>query len=96
VARVEWSESAVASLDRLILTHSLPADTRPRVRRSVRHLTRFPRIGPPIPTSGDEEIRFLLGPWRWLIIVYLYIEVEDRVVIVSVEDGRTSAATLTR
>jgi hypothetical protein len=82
----------VRSLDRLIETHSLPAHTRGRVKSSLRPLQRFPRLGAAIGVR-DDEIRFLLGPWRWMIIVYAYFDGDDRVVIVSVEDGRTSTAT---
>jgi hypothetical protein len=42
VAEVRLSTVALEDLDRLILTHSLPADTRARVKRS---LGRFPRLG---------------------------------------------------
>jgi plasmid stabilization system protein ParE len=92
VARVEWSEQAVRSLDRLIETHSLPADTRARLMRSVRPLERFPLLGPAVHARG-HELRFIVGPWRWMIVVYAHFEGEDRVVIVSVEDGRSSTAT---
>jgi hypothetical protein len=30
------------------------------------------------------------GPWRWLVTVYDHYEDEDRVVIVTVQDGRSS------
>jgi hypothetical protein len=33
--------------------------------------------------------RFLLGPWRWMILVYVYFEAEDRVVVVTIQDGRS-------
>jgi hypothetical protein len=36
--------------------------------------------------------RFLLGPWRWMIVIYAYFEDEDRVVAVAVEDGRSPTA----
>ena len=92
MARVEWSDQAVRSLDRLIQSHSLPADTRERLKRSVRPLERFPLLGPVVGARGPE-LRFLLGPWRWMIVVYAYFEDEDRVVILSVEDGRSATAT---
>lgn len=38
-------------------------------------------------------MRFLLGPWRWMLIVYEYIELDDRVVVVTIQDARTSSAT---
>ena len=95
MARVELALAAVEDLDRLIRTHSLPADTRARVARSLRSLERFPLIGPEF--SGRwEGMRFLLGPWRWMILVYVLIEPEDRVVVLTVQDARSpTAATIT-
>jgi plasmid stabilization system protein ParE len=92
MARVQWSEQAARDVERLIRTHSLPADTKDRVKRSVRPLHRFPLLGPEIGARG-RTLRFLLGPWRWMIVVYVYFDDEDRVVVVAVEDGRTSTAT---
>jgi hypothetical protein len=96
VARVELAVAAVEDLDSLIRTHSLPADTRARVARSLRALERFPLMGPAL--SGRwEGFRFVLGPWRWMLLVYVFIEPEDRVVVVTVQDARSStAATVTR
>jgi hypothetical protein len=88
VARVEVSAAARADLEQLIVTHSLPADTRERVGRSLRHLERFPLLGPALEGRW-EGFRFLLGPWRWLILVYAYLEDEDRVVVVTIQDGRS-------
>jgi hypothetical protein len=97
VARVEWAESAVAALDQLILSHSLPGDTRERVRASLRALERFPRLGPEIDKLADDtELRFVIGPWPWLVVVYLYDEADDRVVVVSPEDGRAATSTIAR
>jgi len=45
VARVELTATAVASLERLIVTHSLPSDTRTRVATSIEPLERFPELG---------------------------------------------------
>jgi hypothetical protein len=94
VARVELAAAAVEDLDGLIRTHSLPADTRARVARSLRPLERFPLIGPAL--SGRwEGFRFVLGPWRWMVLVYVFIEAEDRVVVVTVQDARSSTAATT-
>ncbi|MCA1689505.1 MAG: hypothetical protein LC720_03400 [Actinobacteria bacterium] len=91
---MELAAAAVEDLDALILTHSLPADTRARVGRSLRPLERFPLMGPAL--SGRwEELRFLLGPWRWLLLVYVLIEPEDRVVVVTIQDARSSSAPTT-
>lgn len=91
MARVELAVAAVEDLDNLIRTHSLPADTRARVARSLRSLERFPNIGPGL-AGRWEGFRFILGPWRWMILVYVVIEAEDRVVIVTIQDGRSSTA----
>ena len=91
MARVELAEAAAEDLDRLIRTHSLPADTKDRVKRSLRPLETFPYIGPPL-TGRWEGFRFLLGPWRWMLIVYEYLEREERVVVVTIQDGRSSQA----
>jgi hypothetical protein len=91
VARVVVAPAAVEDLDRLIRSHSLPADTRDRVRRSLRPLERHPLLGAALGGRW-EGFRFLLGPWRWMIVVYVVDEVDDRVAIVTFQDGRTSTA----
>lgn len=97
MARVEWAESAGSTLDQLILSHSLPSDTRVRIRASLQPLARFPRLGPEIARPGSgEELRFVIGPWPWLVLVYLYDERDDRVIVVSVEDGRAATSAIAR
>ena len=94
MATVELARAAVEDLDALIRTHSLPPDTRARVTRSLRPLERFPLMGPAL--SGRwHGFRFLLGPWRWLVCVYVYVEAEDRVVVVTIQDARFAAAART-
>jgi plasmid stabilization system protein ParE len=83
--------AAVEDLETLIRTHSLPPDTRERVVRTLRPLASFPNIGPPLAGHWDG-FRFVLGPWRWLILVYIYVEEDDRVVVVTIQDGRSSGA----
>jgi hypothetical protein len=91
VARVEIAAAAADDLDRLILSHSLPRNTKARVARSLRPLERFPLLGPPL--SGRwEDFRFVLGPWRWILLVYAYFEDKGRAVVVTVQDGRSSTA----
>jgi plasmid stabilization system protein ParE len=88
LAQVRLSVDAVKDLDRMILTHSLPADTRDRVRRSLRVLEQFPRIGRQLEGRWTP-LRFILGPWRWLLILYSY---EDLVLVVAFQDAQSSAA----
>jgi hypothetical protein len=89
VARVELAKGAVEDLDRLIRSHSLPSDTRERLKRSLRPLQRFPLLGPALEGRWTG-FRFVLGPWRWMVVVYVYLEPEDRVAIVTIQDSRSS------
>jgi hypothetical protein len=91
VASVELAAAAIEDLDRLIRTHSLPASTRARIATSLRALERFPLMGPEL-AGRWEGLRFLLGPWRWMLLVYVFIEAEDRVVVVTIQDARSSTA----
>jgi hypothetical protein len=89
--RVELAASAVEDLRTLIRTHSLPPDAPARVVRSLRSLERFPLLGPALGGRW-EGFRFLLGPWRWMVLVYVVLEREDRVVVVTIQDARSSTA----
>jgi len=91
MAGVELTAAAVAELRNLIATLSLPAETAERVRRSLQPLERFPRIGPEL-TGRWAGLRFVLGPWRWMLLVYVFLEDEDRVVVVAIQDARSASA----
>lgn len=91
MTQVEIAAGAREDLERLISSHSLPSDTRERVRSSIRHLEQFPLLGPALGGRW-EGFRFLLGPWRWLILVYVYLEADDRVVVVTIQDGRSGVS----
>jgi plasmid stabilization system protein ParE len=94
VARVLVAPAAAADLAQMIASHSLPADTAARVRRSIEPLSRFPLLGAPL-AGRWYEYRFILGPWRWMLIVYAYDTDTDVVAIVTIQDGRTSNAVTT-
>lgn len=89
--QVELSQQAVDNLDRLILTHSLPEDTRRRVRTVLTPLTTFPELGRKLEGRWSQH-RVLLGPWRWMLLVYRHDPENDRVVVVTIQDARSSAA----
>jgi plasmid stabilization system protein ParE len=91
VSRVLIAPEAAADLTRLITTHSLPADTRSRVRRSIEPLARFPLLGASLEGRW-RDFRFILGPWRWMLIVYAYDDEADLVAVVTIQDGRSSNA----
>jgi hypothetical protein len=55
----------------------------------LHHLATFPLLGAELHGRWSD-FRFILGPWRWMIFVYVYLQQEDRVVIVTIQDGRSS------
>lgn len=92
---IEVTRQARDELWGLIESRQLPADTRDRVARSLLTLEEFPRAGKQL--SGVwRDCRALVGPWGWLIVVYIYIESEGRVVVIAFHDARTSDAAIAR
>lgn len=95
MATIEVTRLARDELRELIELRSLPGDTRDRVSRSLLTLEEFPRAGKQL--SGVwRDCRALIGPWGWLIVVYMYFETEDRVVVIAFHDARTSDAAIAR
>jgi hypothetical protein len=94
VARVLVAPAAADDLARMIATHSLPADTPAHVRRSIEPLGQLPLLGA-LLIGRWRDYRFILGPWRWMVIVYAYDAGTDIVAILTIQDGHTSAATTT-
>ena len=92
---VEVTRQARDELRELIEPRHLPADTRDRAARSLVTLEVFPRAGKQL--SGVwRDCRALIGPWAWLIVVYMYVEAEDHVVVIAFHDARTSDAAIAR
>jgi plasmid stabilization system protein ParE len=95
MTQVVVTETAAQSLEGLIDSHSLPADTRERIRRSLVPLQQFPRLGA-VLDEARPDVRFLLGPWRWLVIVYAYRQADDVVAVLTFEDGRSAPSATAR
>jgi plasmid stabilization system protein ParE len=94
--RVIVTPRAVADLGVLIDALGLPANTLRRIQTSLRILQRFPLAGRAL-TGAWDGTRFLIGPWPWLILIYLHDEHDDTVYILAAHDGRSStSATRTR
>lgn len=91
MARVVVAESARADLNALVLSHSLPASTQARARTSLRPLATFPLLGPAL-TGRWHGFRFILGPWPWMLLVYVYDGAADQVSVVTVQDSRSARA----
>jgi hypothetical protein len=44
----------------------------------------------------SDGFRLLIGPWRWMLIIYAYDPARDSVTVVSIQDARSSTAATTR
>jgi plasmid stabilization system protein ParE len=89
VSTVVVARRAVDDLESLVRTHSLPPNTRDRVRRAIEPLGEFPLLGAPLEGRW-RPLRFILGPWRWMLVVYDYDEATDTVAVVTIQDGRSA------
>lgn len=91
MARVFVAHRALSDLVHLIESRHLPADARDRVRQSLIQLETFPRAGRML-TGRWRRFRMIVGPWSWLLLIYLYDEVTDAVIVVAVQDARSAAS----
>ncbi len=89
MASVVLEPTAVADLDRLIRTHSLPATTRERAKSSLRQLATFPLLGAPL-AGRWEGFRFIPGPWPWVLLIHVYDPEVDQVSVVTIQDSRSA------
>jgi len=89
VTTIVVTPTARRNLDELIDTLSLPPSTRDRVKASLEPLRRFPLLGATLDGRW-AEFRFILGPWRWMIVVYRHDAALDRVAIVTIHDARSA------
>jgi len=87
VAVVFVTETANQDLSELIAEYQLPQETNKRVRERLRPLARFPSMGSPLEGRWEGS-RFLLGPWRWMLVVYEYVEELDAVFVTTIQDSR--------
>lgn len=88
MAQVVVASTALALLESLVRTHSLPVDTK---ERSLRALQEFPELGPSLQGRW-AGYRFVLGPSRWMLVVYRYDAAHGRVAVVTVQDARSSGS----
>jgi plasmid stabilization system protein ParE len=96
VAQIIVTPRARRDVDEAIPNLHLPDDTWSRIARSLKVLETFPEAGPQL-TGRRASIRFILGPWSWMILLYRYEESSDRAYLVAMHDARTAtSATATR
>lgn len=92
---VVLAQRARSDLAQLIETRGLPGDTAARVRASLEPLRSFPRIGKRL-TGRWQGFRLLIGPWPWMLVVYVFDENADVVTIVAIHDARSASAATAR
>ncbi len=91
MARVVVTNAAARDLRDLVRIHRLPENTIERVKHSIRPLADFPELGAKLGRALAPR-RFVLGPWRWMIVVYRFYPERDLVAILAIVDGRTSTS----
>ncbi|MDP2957632.1 MAG: hypothetical protein Q8N53_14495 [Longimicrobiales bacterium] len=89
MAKVVIAPAAAGDLDLLIRELKLPRNTRSRVRTRLGQLTEFPESGEEL-TGRWHGFRYILGPWRWMLILFVYDKDADQVNVVTVQDSRTA------
>ncbi len=91
MADVVVAPAAVGDLEALIRTHHLPPDTKDRVRGCLRSVGTFPDSGRNL-WGLWELFQCLGGPWPWMLIVYEHLVDDDLVIVVTIQDARSSTA----
>jgi hypothetical protein len=89
VAQVIVTPQTQRDVNEAMALLSLPDDTWSRVTRSLRVLETFPLAGAEL---GDRwaPIRFVLGPWSWMVLLYRYDKPSDRIFLVAMHDARSA------
>jgi len=93
VAGIEVTRLAREELRALVGALDLPDDTRDRVSRSLLTLEQFPSAGKTLGGAW-RDCRAIVGPWGWLLIVYMYVERDDQVVVIGFRDGRSGSSVM--
>jgi hypothetical protein len=91
VAQVFVTPQAQRDVDEAISALNLPGETWPRIARSLRTLETFPLAGAGLDGNW-APVRFVLGPWPWMILLYSYEQSSDRVYVVAMHDGRSATS----
>ena len=74
-------------------TLELPPSHWRRIARSLRVLETFPLAGPRLKGRW-APLRFVLGPWPWMILLYHYDSAADKVFVVAMHDARSGGSAL--
>jgi plasmid stabilization system protein ParE len=91
VAQVIVTPQAQRDVEAAISTLELPEDTWARIAGSLRVLETFPLAGPQLEGRWAPT-RSILGPWRWMILLYRFDEASDRVFVIAMHDARSASS----
>lgn len=95
MAQVIITPRAQADVDEMITTLNLPADTWSRIDHSLRVVKTFPLSGRALDGSWSD-LRFVLGPWNWMLLLYFHEATTDQIYVVAVHDGRSATSATAR
>jgi plasmid stabilization system protein ParE len=87
MSQVRVTHRARKDLDEWQRRRTLPDDAVARLRAAIEPLERFPELGVAL-TGRWSGYRLLLGPWRWMLVVYRVDA--DGVTIMTIQDARRS------
>jgi plasmid stabilization system protein ParE len=91
VAQIVVTPQARRDVEETAGALNLPADVWSRVGRSLRVLETFPLAGAELRGRWSPT-RFVLGPWPWMLLLYRYDEMSDRVFVVAMHDARSASS----
>ena len=91
MAQVVVTPQARRDVDEAISALNLPDDAWTRIGRSLRVLESFALAGPKL-AGRWAPVRFVIGPWSWMILLYRYEESSDLVYVVAMHDGRSATS----
>ena len=95
MAEVVITPRAERDIEEAIDYLSLPPDSWPRIVRSLEVLETFPSAGRQLRGQWSKA-RFILGPWSWMILIYRYDRDADRILVLTMSDGRSGGSPLSR
>ena len=87
------SPRAQGDIEDAIALLRLPDNTWLRVHRSLQVLKTFPLGGRELEDRWSGA-RFVLGPWRWMVLIYRYEEASERIYVVAVHDARSGSSVM--
>ena len=83
--RVRIARRAVEDIAYMKRKLELPDDTMERLQATLEPLGRFPELGPAL-VGRWKGYRVLIGPWRWMLVVYRIDG--DGVTVLTIQDAR--------